>query len=87
MTSPTPATLLPGEPVTMPGMLHLNSWAGHSAHPVQVLRSTMRRCLVRFTQDMPFRLGAKGAERWVPKHSVTAPTWRDMYIHAEEFSP
>lgn len=87
MTAPTPAPLLPRELVTMPGMLHLNSWSGHSTHPVQVLRSTNRRCLVRFVQDMPFKLGANGSERWVPRRSVTDPTWRDLYIHAKEFAP
>lgn len=83
----TPAPLLPEELVAMPGMLHLNSWAGHSAHPVQVLRSTNRRCLVRFVRDMPFQLGAKGSERWVPRSAVTDPTWRERYINAKEFAP
>lgn len=55
--------------------LHINSWAGHSKHPVEIVKETPKRYLIRILEDgTPLagrgKSGKKGDEVYVPKYAV-----------------
>jgi hypothetical protein len=50
-------------------MLHLDTWAGRRAYPVEIIRETRTRYLVRLKADCP--RGYTGDELYVPKYAVT----------------
>jgi hypothetical protein len=51
------------------GMLHLESWAGRTSHPVIVLKETARRYKIRLLEDCI--KGHAGCVIYAPKAAVT----------------
>ena len=53
--------------------LCLNTWAGRMEHPVEIVKETPKRYLVRLLEDFPLpsaRLGKAGDEVYVPKYAI-----------------
>jgi hypothetical protein len=55
------------------GRVHLQSWAGHSSHPVIILAETPKRFRVQYIEParLPTRFRPRGAIQLVPKHAVS----------------
>lgn len=55
--------------------LHINSWAGHSKHPVEIVKETSKRYKVRLVEDTHLpgrnRYGNAGDEVYVPKYAIS----------------
>lgn len=55
--------------------LHINSWAGHSKHEVEIVGETPKRYRVKLLSDCPLagrnRQGKAGEVVLVPKYAVT----------------
>lgn len=49
--------------------LHLNSWAGHTTHAVEILKETPKRIKIRLLEDC--LKGKAGKILYAPKYSIT----------------